>query len=192
VMTGVVAATSPLWHRASSTPPGRPTHSSILPSPPVGQLTPASASGFHETSASAGMAIDQNRGTEWDTQFYLGNPVFGGLKQGSGLMLDMGKTVTLSSVEVLFGSIPGADVQIMLGNTASPQVTGATVSSFTTVATATNVSSDHLFTVSSTASGRYLLIWFTKLPPLARSVGKSQADSRYEAKIFNIIVRGRG
>jgi serine/threonine protein kinase len=192
VMTGVVAATSPLWHRTSSTPPSKPTHSASPRVSSVVGLAPVSASGFHETSTGAGMAIDQSSRTAWDTQWYRGNPVFGGLRQGSGLMLDMGKTVTLSSVKVLFGPIPGADVQIMLGNTASPQVTGATVSSFTTVGTATNVSSDHLFTVSSTASGRYLLIWFTKLPPLAGSVGKSQADSRYEAKIFNIIVRGRG
>jgi len=137
------------------------------------------------------MAIDSNRATEWDTQWYRGNPVFGGLKPGSGLILDMGKTVTLKSVDVQFGAIPGADVQIMIGNTASPQ-SPATVSLFSTVATATDVAGEHLFRVTSKASGRYVLIWFTKLPPMAGSVHKRPADARYEAQIFNIIVRGLG
>jgi hypothetical protein len=190
VMTGIVAATSDLWHRHPAAPAGARTHpASPTASLPV-VLTPVSARGFDETSTSAGMAIDNNPGTEWDTQWYRGNPVFGGLKTGSGLILDMSKPVTLSSVEVQFGSVPGADVRIMLGNTSSPQ-TPATVSTFTTVASAGNVAGDHLFRIRSTASGRYLLIWFTKLPPMPGSVGRSGPNARYEAQIFNIIVRGR-
>jgi hypothetical protein len=191
VMTGVVAATSSLWHRTSAPPARGHGHSGgPPPSSPV-VLSPGSADGFNETSANASMAIDNNRATAWDTQWYRGNPVFGGLKQGSGLILDMGKPVTLTSVDVQFGAIPGADVQIMLGNTARPQ-SQATVSSFSTVATATNVAGEHLFQVTSKASGRYVLIWFTKLPPMAGSEHKRPADARYQAKIFNIIVRGRG
>lgn len=191
-MTGIVAATSPLWHRATVPPAGGGRTHSSSPSPASDVvLAPTGARGFDETSTNAGYAIDHDPSTEWDTQWYRGNPVFGGLKQGSGLILDMGRAVTLSSVDVLFGAIPGANVQIMIGNTASPQ-SQATVSSYTTVATATDVAGDHLFQVTSKASGRYVLIWFTRLPPMSGSVGKSQADSRYEAKIFNIIVRGRG
>jgi len=189
-MTGIVAATSHLWHRQAAAPPGRRTHSASPAASSAGLLTPLSARGFDETNTNAGLAIDQSSGTAWDTQWYRGNPVFGGLKTGSGLIIDMGKPVLPSSVEVQFGAIPGGDVKIMLGNTSSPQ-TPATVSTFATIATASNVAGDHVFRAHSTASGRYLLIWFTKLPPLAGSVGKSPADSRYEAKIFNIIVRGR-
>jgi len=191
VMTGVVAATSSLWNRTTTPPPVGGGHSASASPASPRALTPISARGFDETSTNASMAIDNNRATEWDTQWYRGNPVFGGLKPGSGLILDMGKTVTLTSVDVQFGAIPGADVQIMLGNTASPQ-TPATVSTFSTVATATDVAGEHLFPVTSKASGRYVLIWFTKLPPMAGSVHKRPADARYEAQIFNIIVRGQG
>jgi serine/threonine protein kinase len=190
-VTGVVAASSPLWHRAAVASAGqRPPSSSPSASSAVA-LTPAGARGFDETSSNADKAIDHDTSTAWDTQWYRGSPVFGGLKTGSGLILDMGKSVTLNSVEVQFGSVPGADVQILLGNTASPQ-TQATVSSFTTVATAADVAGDHLFRVNNKASGRYLLIWFTKLPPMSGSASKSQADTRYEARIFNVIVRGQG
>jgi hypothetical protein len=39
--------------------------------------------------------------------------------------------------------------------------------------------------VSSKATGRYVLIWFTKLPPKS-----SGSASQYEAQIFNIVARG--
>ena len=70
-------------------------------------LTPRRARGFDETSANAGFAIDGKPDTAWQTQFYLNNPVFGGLKTGSGLILDMGKQVRLSSVAIEFGPTPG-------------------------------------------------------------------------------------
>jgi serine/threonine protein kinase len=189
-VTGVVAASSPLWHRHGT--PGAPT--STHPAKPqaaqAAVLAPISARGFDETSIDASQAIDHNPGTEWSTQWYRGNPVFGGLKTGSGLILDMGTSVTLKSVQVQFGSIPGANVQIMLGNVGSPQ-TQATLSQFSTVATATDVGGTHTFTVTSTASGRYVLIWFTRLPPIsAAAAGKNPADIRYRADIFNIVVRG--
>ena len=43
----------------------------------------------------------------------------------------------------------------------------------------------HTFTVHSSATGRYVLIWFTKLPP--QSAGST---SQFQAKIYNVIVRG--
>ena len=69
-------------------------------------LTPVKAGGFdalglasdpgNEDNPGAGNAIDNNPATAWHTQFYIGNPVFGGLKKGTGLLLDMGKPVRLS------------------------------------------------------------------------------------------------
>src|SRR5207249_2188596 len=137
-------------------------------------LTPASAHGFdalsspsddphNENDYQAHNAIDGNPSSAWQTQFYLGNPVFGGTKAGTGLILDMGSAVRLSSLQVTFGPIPGASVRIEVGsnNTRSPSA----LSSFTTVARADNVSGTHTFTARSSATGRYVLIWFTKLPP---------------------------
>jgi len=185
-----------LGHRSSPSHSGPPpTHSaSSAASNAVSVLRPVSAHGFDALSSSsddpgnendqlANLAIDGNPSTSWNTQFYLGNPVFGGTKTGTGLILDMGRQVRLSSVRVTFGSIPGADVQIKLGNnnTRAP----STLDGFTTVASATNVAGTHTFTVSSRTTGRYVLIWFTKLPP--QTAGSS---NRFEAKIFNVVVRG--
>jgi hypothetical protein len=147
-------------------------------------LAPVSAQGLDETSANANMAIDGNPHTPWQTQFYKGNPVFGGLKTGSGLMLDMGHAVRLSSVKVLFGPTAGADVSIGVGNDGS--ASQQSDANFTTVSSAGNLpGGSHTFRSDSTATGRYVLIWFTRLPP--ESGGPA---NDYEAEIFNVVVRG--
>jgi hypothetical protein len=127
--------------------------------------------------------IDGDPATAWHTQYYLGNPRFGGLKSGTGLILDMGRPVRLSSVTVSFGAAPGADVAIEVGNsdTRSPAV----LRTFTTVSRKADVGGAVTFPGHGTAAGRYVLIWFTRLPP--QTPGSA---SSYEAEIFNVTVRG--
>ena len=153
-------------------------------------LTPVSAHGFDpldtqgdpfdENDAAAGYAIDQNPATSWQSQYYLGNPVFGGLKTGSGLILDMGRAVRLRSVTVAFGPAPGADVAIMVGN--DDTLAATTLPTFTTVAAADGIGGTHTFRITRSVRRRYVLIWFTQLPPVG--------PGKYQAQIFNIVVRG--
>jgi hypothetical protein len=145
-------------------------------------LTPVSAAGFDETSTNAHLAIDGNPSTAWQTQYYIGNPVFGGLKAGSGLILDMGKPVRVQSVQVTFGPVAGANVQIKLGTSNQQGTTAA--DSMPTIASANDVSGTRTFTATGKVTGRYLLIWFTKLPP------KRGTPNQYQAEIFNVVVRG--
>jgi hypothetical protein len=42
------------------------------------------------------------------------------------------------------------------------------------------------FQASGAAKGRYVLIWFTKLPPLQGS------NNQFEALVYNVLVRGSG
>src|SRR5262249_57537581 len=97
----------------------------------------------NENDQLAKFAIDSNPSTSWNTQFYVDNPVFGGLKSGTGLILDMGRPVRLSSVQITFGSIPGANVQIKVGDNNSRDASA--LSSFKTVASATRVAGNHTF-----------------------------------------------
>jgi serine/threonine protein kinase len=158
-------------------------HTSSAPPATGAALSPLTARGVSETSTDAGLAIDSDPTTAWKTQFYLSNPVFGGLKKGSGLILDMGKAVRLSSATIAFGPTAGADVSIMVGNDSSGNVSG-----FTTVAHQDNVpGGTTTFTSTSTATGRYVMIWFTRLPP----EGTGQSD-RFRAEIFSIALKGSG
>ena len=173
------------------TPQSSSTHHPAAPRGGIGTvvLTPADAAGFNENSDSALAAIDNNPRTFWATSWYLGNPVFGGLKQGSGLILDMGGTVRLSSVTVTFGPTPGLNVDIKIGNSnaqdpGSDAVGQATADAMPTVASKSDVSGLETFTINSNATGRYVLIWFTKLP---RWIGH---PNKYQAQIYNIVVKG--
>jgi hypothetical protein len=181
---------------------GKPSHpgstTSSRPSAPgaVTVLTPASVHGFdiydttgqdqNENDNEAPHAIDGNMRTAWHTLFYENNPAFGGLKKGTGLILDMGKPVKLSTVEVTFGPTAGANVQIMVGN--SNSLSPGALGNFTTVAEASDVpGNDYTFHAAAAAAGRYVLIWFTRLPPQPQG-----PKNHFEAEIFNIIVRGSG
>ena len=170
--------------------PGRPARPA---GPAAAVLTPVSAHGFDaltspgsdpgdENDDLARYAIDGNPATAWQTQYYYGNPVFSGLKTGTGLILDMGRPIRLRSVTVTFGPAPGADVSIEVGNHNTRAA--STLSTFTTVARAQDIGGTYTFTCTGPARGRYVLIWFTKLP--------SAGSGRFQARIFNIVVRGWG
>jgi hypothetical protein len=190
----VVFALRSLHHGSTSTPPAGTHHTSTpKTSSATATLTPVGAAAFEDNPADANMAIDNNPSTAWQTYHYDGNPVFGGLQQGSGLILNMGHSVKLSSIKVTFESTPGANVDIKIGNPSNPSPPQGDVSqaesiadSMPTVAQQTNVSGTVTFTVHSSASGQYILIWFTRLAPMPNDANK------YEGSIYNVVVTGSG
>jgi hypothetical protein len=194
VVVAVIAAVT-LWpgggqrqaggnHRAKKT----------VPTAAATALVPVQATGFdplrsvkedksNENTQYAPGAIDSSMRSAWDSQWYK-TAEFGGLKAGAGLLLDMGKSVTFRSVVVTFGPIPGADVKLLVGNSATR--TAANLASMTTVATANDVSGPMTFHINASGAGRFLVIWFTKLPP------KPGGGHWFMAAVHNVVVRGIG
>ncbi len=145
-------------------------------------LTPVNASASDNASQARG-AYATNPANAWHTEFYLNNPVFGGLRNGIGLLLDMGKAVTLSSVQLTFGPTAGTNLTIEIGN--QPGVTPGP--SYTKIAKEKNAGSGtQTFQTKGSASGRYVLIWITKLPPLSGS------SNKFEAFVSGAVLRGSG
>ena len=148
-----------------------------------------SPAGNTENQTTAGGAIDSSTSTAWSTSYYFDHANFGGLKPGTGLLLDMGKEVRLSQVEVLFGTSGQTTAEIYLGNSAA--MTKTALNNFTKVSPSASASGDHKFPVSSTATGRYVLIWLTSLPPLTKAPpGAPSGHTYYEGQIYNIVVSG--
>jgi hypothetical protein len=114
-------------------------------------------------------------GQPWYSSWYA-TPEFGNLQSGTGILLDMGKTVTVSRVRLVLGDSVGADIQLRIGDSATP-------SDLSTAASATNVGGTVKLQVTSPVSGRYVLVWFTRLPP--NSQGKYQIDV-YSATVYGI------
>jgi serine/threonine protein kinase len=192
VAAGVVGWT--LEHRGSppnAAPPTQSPSSSSSPSAAASVvLTPVSANSFDalgndggdEDGSGAKNAIDNSPSTFWHTDYYFTYPNLGNLKKGTGLILDMGKQVRLSQVVVQFGASCCTDVEIEIGNNNTP--VPSALNSFTKVASSTTAHGSTTFDVSSATTGRYVLIWMTRLPPLAGT------GNQYEAQIYNVVVHG--
>ncbi len=177
-------------HSSAAPPPASPRSSSPAAAATV-LLKPVNATSFNplgsppgsnEDSGETGNAIDGNASTFWHTSYYVGNPVFGGLKKGTGLILDMGRAVRLSQVAVQFGTTCCDHVQIEIGNENNP--VASALSSFTVLQSSDTAQGNTTFNVTSNATGRYVLIWLTYLPALTGS------PDQYQAQIYNVVVRG--
>jgi hypothetical protein len=175
-------------HNSSPPPPhAKQTHSASPSNTPSAVLQPRSAAAYGpnggDNASQAGLAIDSSPTTGWNTDSYQTSPHFGNLYNGTGLMLDMGKNVNVSSVTVTFGNVPGTHVRVMVGNTGTGTGQGPPPG-FTLLNKSSNAFSQVTFTGHRTASGQFILIWFTKL------ASQSGQSGHYQADVFNVVVRG--
>jgi cytoskeletal protein RodZ len=176
-------------HPAAQTSHGRP---SPVPTPPRSSspavapavaLAPVSATAFGVNGAGQGddpqeasLAIDGNRGTAWQTDWYT-TASFGNLYSGTGLLLDMGRPVTITAAQVTLGSAPGAALQLRVGDVPSQ-------AALPPVARALDASGVVHLQPATPAPGRYVLIWFTKLPP--------DPAGTFQASVYDIRLSGHG
>ncbi len=170
------AAPAQATHQQSS----RPTAAAAVALKPVGAAVynPYDSDPTSDDPGEAQYALGGTPGRFWHTSYYDGDPKFGNLKKGAGLLIDMGSQVRLSELTVKFGMSCCAAVTIEIGGSNSPSA----MSSFTSVAASTTAAGNTTFSISSKATGRYVLIWFTSLPHLT--------SSTYQAQIYNVTARG--
>jgi hypothetical protein len=186
VLTGAPAstATSPKATVSSTRPtvsasssPTASSSSSVMPTGPAVTLSVANATAFGPDGTSdgdnPGMASRVLRGGgAWDSSWYA-TAEFGHMQSGTGILLDMGHAVTVNSIGLVLGTAAGADVQVRVGNSAG-------LESMSTAASMSNAHGTLHLPLSSPASARYVLIWFTRLP--VKSPGKYQV-SLYKATV---------
>ena len=192
VLVAVIAAAAVVAFilLSGGAPGSRPRGTHTIAPASVTTLHPVGASGFdplnpsdhgNENSKYAAYAIDGDPRTAWTTQWYA-SPQFGGLKAGAGLIIDLGQPAKLTSVTVTFGALPGADVQLLAGN--SDAHSAATLISMTTLATASSPTGTYTFTVKTPAAGRFLVIWFTRLP------AKPGSGHWFMGSVYNVVIKG--
>jgi cytoskeletal protein RodZ len=147
---------------------------------PVQVLAPASVAAFGPAGRGDGddpqraaLAIGGDRGRPWISQWYA-TARFGALKQGTGLLLDMGRPVTVASVRVSLVN-SGADIKLRAGSKPVPAW-------LPTVARVSNAGGTAQLKPGAPVHVRYVLIWFTKLPP--------DNEGHYRASVYRITVQG--
>ncbi|GAA3722976.1 protein kinase family protein [Streptomyces tremellae] len=120
-------------------------------------------------------AYDGNSATSWETKRYIGEPTFGNLKPGVGLVLDLGSVQQVGSVTVDFVGQTSVELRAASADAgASP----ASLDGFTKIAEGTGEKVQ--LKPSTPVKSRYVLVWLTKLP----AVG----DGGYRGSVSEIHV----
>jgi transcriptional regulator with XRE-family HTH domain len=183
VAYGLVSGRVPVLGALGRTSPSHPA-SSAAPGSVRGRVTvlaPVSVVAFGPDGAADGdnpqlasRAIDGNPATAWTTNWYS-MPRFANVQGATGLLLDMGRPVTITGAGVTLGRVPGADFQLRAGNTPS-------LADLSPVAIAADASGALGVRLTAPVDARYVLLWFTVLP--------QSGSGTYQASVYNISVLG--
>jgi len=153
----------------------------VLDAAGIGDFDPQSDD-LSENPELADYAVDGRPDTSWTTERYYTVPELGGLKDGVGLLVDLGADKQVSGVEVSFGALP-TRYQLWAapaGTTAAPtDLTGLTK---LTGDFAKDDTSE--VDVEPPVTTRYVLVWLTSLPEEAPGSGL------YRGVIRDIAVQG--
>lgn len=87
----------------------------------------------------------------------------------------MGKTVTLTGAQVDLGNTTGASFQLRVG-------TAPALAALSPVAHASGAGGVVRLSLSKPVRGRYVLVWFTKLP--------ADPSGTFEAHVYRVSLRG--
>jgi hypothetical protein len=173
--TGTGAGKGHGRHSPAADPPAKPAvKAKVLKPVTATAVGPGGVTG--DNSLNAPFAIDASSHTAWQTSVYA-TARFGALEGGTGLLLDLGKVVTVTSVRLSLGKGSGAAVELRVGNT--PGLTGLVV-----VASAKDARGDVALPLAAPVRARYVLIWFTRLAP-------DRVMGGFDAKIYNVRLEGR-
>jgi hypothetical protein len=167
---------------ASATAQGSPSASSSPTVAPVQLLSAVSAVAFGPDGTSDGdnpgiaARVLVGGGVDaWQSAWYK-SAAFGNLQAGTGLLVDMGRQVSISSVHLILGTAPGADVQVRLGD--MPES-----GDLSTAASVYDVGGAVRLAPPEPVRARYVLVWFTLLPP--------DGAGTYQVSVYSITVDGR-
>lgn len=172
-LVGAIALAFARGRQDGSTVPGSSsTEATSSPSVQGGPLQLAGVSDFdpesddpQENPEDAPRAIDGDPATSWTTSTYFNDPALGGLKEGVGLVVDLGSEEQPTSVTVRFrGSPTSFEVYAAAaGVTTVPQTRDQLV----LVGSRTDAPERARVELDPRPKTRYLLVWLTELPPVS-------------------------
>jgi len=146
---------------------------------PAQRLTPVSVTAFGpgggDNPQIARQAISGQPGGGWRTDWYS-TARFGNLYPGTGLLLDMGRPVTLTAAQIALGGVRGASLQIRVG--AAPAL-----ADLRPVAHSADTAGVVRLRLTRPARGRFVVIWFTSLPP--------DPAGTFQVEVWNVRLEGR-
>ncbi|MFF1447623.1 protein kinase family protein [Streptomyces sp. NPDC058274] len=127
-----------------------------------------------EKPSDIGKVYDTTPGTYWQTDFYK-SADFGRLKQGLGVILDLGKVQQVEKVTVSFVGDTSVELRAASGDAGSEPLS---FNSYSKVAEGSGTSVT--LKPGGSLKARYLLVWLTKLPPTG--------DGTYRGRVVDVKV----
>jgi hypothetical protein len=132
--------------------------------------------GAPENDPDVPLAFDGDPVTTWSTLQYRGSPAFGNLKDGVGLLIDLGSAQDVAGLTVT-SPRPGATVEIRTANRASAELDGYEVAAAGTLENSTELAFEEPVTA------RYVLLWIT---------GLVAGENGFSATISEVTVNAAG
>jgi hypothetical protein len=129
-----------------------------------------------ENGDRAGLAVDGDPATAWTTKTYFDPFGPAGLKDGVGLLLDLGKATDVSAVSVALQG-GATDLEVRVADRA-----GSTVDDFELVDAVRGADGRPVLRPDEPVSARYVLVWLTSLPTVD--------GSNYRGEIAEVVLRG--
>lgn len=168
----------------SATPSSDPIDSSspvrILPVQRVIDFDPQGEDG-RENRELTPLVIDGDPATGWRTSTYLGSPELGGLKDGVGVVLDLGGVREVTSLRLRLAGDP-TDLAVFVAGDEMRR-TPRSRSGLTQVATLEGAASDASISLPADTVTRYVVVWLTSLPEIG--------PGEFRGEIQDVVVRGR-
>lgn len=160
---------------------------SPVPTSTAGPLAITAAADFDpqgqdgtENADEVDAAIDGDPATGWRTSTYFGSPTLGGLKDGVGIVVDLGAPKLVESVRLHLGGSP-TDVELYASGAGSDQP--RSLDGLRRIATLDDVGDDASVTLPEGVLTRHLVIWLTRLPQVG--------DGEYRGEVREVDVTGR-
>ena len=180
VVVNVSRGRTPLGGRTED-PTTAPTSSSPTPTAGPSPLTGLTADDLDpqggaggESPATVANVVDGDPATTWRTSTYYQQLGPAGLKTGVGLVLDLGGEQEVSDVALRLVGEP-TNVELYLSDTAPADVEGLTPVATDSVGARVRIE------LPEPASGRFLVVWLTALPPV---------PDGFRGEVAEVSVRG--
>jgi len=153
---------------------------------PIAPLTIRSAVDFdpqgqdgQENRAEVASAIDGDPATGWRTSTYFGSAQLGGLKDGVGLVVDLGGPRLVENLRVHLAGSP-TNLQVYASDAGSARPTS--LDGLRLVASLDDVGTDASVSLPEGVLTRHVVIWLTKLPQVA--------EGEYRGEVREIEISG--
>jgi serine/threonine protein kinase len=131
-----------------------------------------------ESPATVRNAIDDNSETFWSTERYSSSPLFSGLKDGVGLIIDLDKSVVVGKSQVLFAA-PGCSFEVKYSDDKNaPLGEWGTAASIENSLLSAAVKFDG-------ATAQYWMVWITKLTTGVPGAGSKFACAVKEVDFYS-------